>query len=106
MHVSKAQLLKYDGHYKMSSHRYLRPKDVTPENAKRILDSLNSLKTADELSSLIVDYAGQKVLSIRVAQRILNKKVELGRFQDLHQVATVQSIGTKTFTAIIYSLSK
>jgi hypothetical protein len=82
----------------------LRPKDVTQQEASKILYSLNSLNSAEEMASVIASYAGHNVLSIRIAQRIMTKKRDLGRFQDLQQVAVVPGIGTKRFAGIIDAL--
>ena len=86
------------------SQIYLGLKDIDPPDADKVLDRLNSLNSADEIVSAIATCAGRRVISFRVAQRILNTKLELGRFQDLEQVATVAGVGTKRFTAIIYGL--
>ncbi len=79
-------------------------KNVNSETASKILDRLNSLNSAEEIASVVATYAGQRVLSIRIAQRILGTKEELGRFQALKQVAAVPGIGTKRITSIINAL--
>jgi hypothetical protein len=79
-------------------------KNVNSETASKILDRLNSLNSAEEIASVVATYAGQRVLSIRIAQRILGTKQELGRFQELKQVAAVPGIGTKRITSIINAL--
>jgi hypothetical protein len=79
-------------------------KNVNSETASEILDRLNSLNSAEEIASVVAEYAGQRVLSIRIAQRILGTKEELGRFQELKQVAAVPGIGTKRITSIINAL--
>ena len=79
-------------------------KNVNSETASKILDRLNSLNSAEEIASVVATYAGQRVLSIRIAQRIIGTKQELGRFQELKQVAAVPGIGTKRITSIINAL--
>jgi phosphomevalonate kinase len=79
-------------------------KNVNSETASKILDRLNSFNSAEEIASVVATYAGQRVLSIRIAQRILGTKEELGRFQELKQVAAVPGIGTKRITSIINAL--
>jgi hypothetical protein len=79
-------------------------KNINSETSSKILDRLNSLNSAEEIASVVATYAGQRVLSIRIAQRILSMKEELGRFQHLQQVAAVPGIGTKRFTSIINAL--
>ena len=80
--------------------------NVTSETSSKILDRLNSLNSAEEIASMVATYSGQRVLSIRIAQRLLTMKEELGRFQDLKQVTTVPGIGTKRFTSIINALGE
>ena len=86
-------------------HIYWWPKNINSETSNKILDRLNSLNSAEELASVVAAYAGRRVLSIRIAQRIFGMKEELGRFQDLRQVAAVPGIGTKRFTSIINALN-
>jgi len=82
-------------------HVYWWPKNINSETSSKILDRLNSLNSAEEIAGVVATYAGQRVLSIRIAQRIFGMKEELGRFQDLRQVAAVPGIGTKRFTSIM-----
>lgn len=79
-------------------------KNVNSETSSKILDRLNSLNSAEEIASVVATYAGQRVLSIRIAQRIFSTKEELGRFQELRQVAAVPGIGIKRITSIINAL--
>jgi hypothetical protein len=79
-------------------------KNVNSETASKILDRLNSLNSAEEIASVVATYAGQRVLSIRIAQRIFGTKEELGGFQELKQVAAVPGIGSKRITSIINAL--
>lgn len=100
--------VKHKGHHKMNGqgfHIYWWPKNINSETSNKILDRLNSLNSAEELASVVATYAGRRVLSIRIAQRIFGIKEELGRFQDLRQVAAVPGIGTKRFTSIINALN-
>jgi hypothetical protein len=83
---------------------YWELKNVNSEISSKILDRLNSLNSAEQVASVVATYAGQTVLSIRIAQRMINRKEELGRFQDLQQVAAVPGIGDKKFTSIINAL--
>jgi hypothetical protein len=79
-------------------------KNVNSETSSKILDRLNSLNSAEEIASVVATYAGQRVLSIRIAQRIFGTKEELGRFQELRQVAAVPGIGIKRITSIMNAL--
>ena len=87
-----------------SFHVYWWPKNINSETSRKILDRLNSLNSAEEVVRVVAAYAGQRVLSVRIAQRIFGVKEELGRFQDLQQVAAVPGIGTKRFTSILNAL--
>ena len=84
---------------------YLEPNNVTSEEASKILDRLNSLNSAVEIMNTIGTYAGQRVIGFRIAQRILNAKMQAGKFRDLNQVATVPGIGYKRFIIIMSALS-
>ena len=79
-------------------------KNINSGTSSKILDRLNSLNSAEEIASVVATYAGQRVLSIRIAQRIFGTKEELGRFQELKQVAAVPGIGTKRITSIMNAL--
>jgi hypothetical protein len=83
---------------------YWRLKNVNFETSSKILDRLNSLNSAEEIASAVATYAGQRVLSIRIAKRVFSVKEELGRFQSLRQVAAVPGIGSRRFTSIIAAL--
>ena len=84
---------------------YSGPKNVALEKASKIINRLNSLNTADDVVNVVTTYAGQRVLGNRVAQRILDRKKELGRFEDLKQVEYVGGVGIKKFTTLIYALA-
>ncbi len=83
---------------------YSLPKNITPKKVGKILDRLNSLNSVDEIISVLEAYAGQKVLGDRLARRILNTRLSMGKFNDLKQIATVAGIGQGKFTAIICAL--
>jgi len=102
---------KHNGYLKVngqSFQAYWGLRNVNPETSSKILDRLNCVNSAEEIASIVAThagtYAGQRVLSIRIAQRIFSMKKELGRFQDLQQLASVPGIGTKKFTSIINAL--
>ena len=84
----------------------IRPKDVSPSVTNKVLSFLNSINKADEFARTVDMFAGEKVLSTGIAQKILNKKEELGGFKDLQQIAVVPRIGTKKFTAIVSAISQ
>ena len=84
---------------------YLRPRDIPPEEASRILDRLNSLSAAEQLENVVNKHAKKKILSTGDAQRILCEKAQLVEFQDLQQVMCVRIIGAEKFDAIVRALS-
>ena len=84
----------------------IRPKDVTPTVVSKVLDFLNSANTADKIVNTITMFAGDRVLSFRIAQRILHERTELGGFKDLREISAIPGIGHKTFTAIVHALGK
>jgi hypothetical protein len=109
MSVSKYHPPKYNIDLKMCGQvlkTYLKPKDVASVIASKVLTLLNSSSTADEILNAINKGAEERVFNAKTAQKILDKKVELGGFKDLQQVAIVPGIGTKKFTQIVHALSE
>jgi len=84
---------------------YLRPQDVEPAEAIRVLAFLNTAQTARGIVDAI-KLAGGGDVGIRVAQSILNRRVQLGKFTDLKQVTSVTQVGARRFTKIIEGLGK
>ena len=84
---------------------YLRPRNIPPEEASRILDRLNSLSSAEQLENVVNKHAKKKILTTGDAQRILHEKAQLVEFQDLQQVTCVRTIGAEKFDAIVRALS-
>jgi len=83
---------------------YLRPQDVSQADAQEVLDFLNAAETAEEIAEA-VEIPGEPDVGIRVAQRVLNRRNELGGFTDLQQVADVPQVGPERFTEIVVTLS-
>ncbi len=88
----------------MSSRPYLEPGDVSPENAARVLAFLNAARSAPEIAAA-VEIAGELDVGVRLAERILRRRDELGGFTDLAQVRAVPLIGPERFTEIVTTLS-
>ena len=84
---------------------YLRPQDVKPAKAVRVLLFLNTAQTTREIVDAI-KLAGGRDVGIRVAQSILNRRVQLGKFTDLKQVTSVAQVGARRFTKIVEGLGK
>ena len=82
---------------------YIRPEDVSPEVAQRVLMFLNSAQTAEQIAET-VEIPDELDVGIRVGQRILDRRRELGAFTSLQQIADVPQVGPERFTEIIVTL--
>jgi hypothetical protein len=80
------------------------PKDITPEQARKILDRLNSLTTEQQIANAVGRYAGRKVIDRDIPRNILKWKSEFGTFKDLQQLAATPKIGPARFAKILFSL--
>jgi hypothetical protein len=88
----------------VAEEEYLRPEDVRPERARQVLDFLNSAQTAEQIAEA-VEIPGEPDVGIRLSQRILDRRGQLGTFTNLQQVADVPLIGPERFTEIVTTLS-
>ena len=88
----------------MAEEEYLRPEDVRPEHARQVLDFLNSAQSAEQIAAA-VEIPGEPDVGIRLSQRILDRRGQLGTFTNLQQVADVHLIGPERFTEIVITLS-
>ncbi len=84
---------------------YVKPQDIPPHKAAKILSKLNSFDSGEQLMSLIGKDATRMILSPTDAKRILRKKQDLGEFRDLRQVKAVRGVGPKKFNFIVNVLS-
>lgn len=84
---------------------YLSPNDVRPEHARRVLDFLNAALAAREIADT-VEFPGEPDVGMRVSQRLLDRRAELGRFTTLQQVADVVQVGPERFTEIVVALTR
>lgn len=82
---------------------YIRPKDVSAEDAERVIEFLNMARSGKQIAEA-VEIPGERDVGITVARYILDRRKELGRFTDLQQVADVLQVGPKRFASIIASL--
>jgi hypothetical protein len=80
------------------------PKNITPEQAKKILDMFNSLNTEEEIANIVRMYAGQRVVGKGISRNILRWRKEFGTFKDLQQLAATPRIGPTRFARILFSL--
>ena len=83
---------------------YLRPEDVRPEHAREVLDFLNAAQTAEQIATA-VELPGEPDIGIRLGQRILDRRQQLGSFTNLRQIDAIPLIGPERFTEIVITLS-
>jgi hypothetical protein len=102
--VLKVQIIKYKLQAIFMNKLILRPVDVKTEKAAKILMILNNAKTAQEIADT-VELPNERDVGIKVAEKILEKRMELGAFASLEQIAKVPQVGPERFTAIVKSLS-
>ena len=78
----------------------LEPQDLTPAQAARVLDFLNSAASAAEIAAK-VEFPGELDIGVRLGQRLLDARTALGgRYTHLAQVDAVPLIGPERFTEI------
>ena len=83
---------------------HLRPEDVSPEHAREVLDFLNAAENAEQIAAA-VEIPGELDVGVRIAQRILDRRRQLGGFTDLQQLDAVPLVGPERFTEIVTTLS-
>lgn len=82
---------------------YLKPEEVEPAKAKRVLAFLNAAAAASEIAEA-VEFPGERDVGIGVAHSILARRAQLGGFKNLRQVAAVPQVGPERFTEIVNAL--
>lgn len=82
----------------------IRPEDVSTVDARKVLAFLNAAQTAEQIAET-VEFIDERDVGIRVAQRLLERRQELGTFMNLQQVAEVPQVGPERFTEIVTALS-
>ena len=82
------------------TENYIKPEDVSPEDAQKVLDFLNSAQSAAEIAEA-VEIAHERDVGIRVGQHILDRRQQLGGFTSLQQVADVWQVGPERFSQIV-----
>jgi hypothetical protein len=82
---------------------YIRPEDVSPADARRVLVFLNSAQSAEQIAKA-VEIPDELDVGLRVAQRILDRREELSAFTSLQQVADVPQVGPERFTEIVVTV--
>ena len=87
----------------INEENYIRPEDVSANDAARVLTFLNTAKSAEEIAEA-VEISGERDVGIKVAQNILEKRAQLGSFSSLAEVNDVSQVGPERFTEIIITL--
>ncbi len=85
------------------TENYMKPEDVDPQDAQKVLDFLNAAKSSTEIADA-VEILNERDVGEMVASHILRRRQELGGFTNLQQVADVQQVGPERFTEIIVTL--
>jgi hypothetical protein len=86
------------------SEVYVSPEDVSQADALKVLAFLNAAQTPEHIAET-VEFPDELDVGIRVAQRLLDRRQELGAFTSLQQVADVPQVGPERFTEIVVALS-
>jgi hypothetical protein len=84
---------------------YIRPEDVSEDNARLIIDFFNNAQSAEEIADTI-EIPGELDVGLRVGQRILDRRDTLdGGFTALAQIRAVPYVGPERFTEIVTVLT-
>ena len=78
---------------------FLKPKEISVSQSKKILDFLNTVETAEEIVKS-VKLSKKRTIGIKVAESILKSRSKVGKFTSLRQVSVIPEIGPKRFTDI------
>jgi hypothetical protein len=82
----------------------IRPEDVGPDDTRKLLDFLNKAKSAEELAEAI-EIEGELDVGLKLGQRILDRRDQLGAFHSLSELDEIKQIGPKRFTRIVQALT-
>ena len=85
---------------KSNKEEPVQPQNVPEEKTKRVLEFLNTARTAAEIAGTI-EIPGERDVGMWLAQKILDRRQELGSFSNLTEVADISQVGPKRFTRII-----
>jgi hypothetical protein len=84
--------------------KYMRPEELAASTVKNVLDSLNIVRSSEELATDI-EIHGERDIGQKVAQNILLRRTQLGGFKNINQVYAVPQVGPERFTEIVDALS-
>ena len=84
---------------------FIKPEDVSPTDAEKVFEFLNSAQTAGEIAQKI-EFPGELDIGEKLAHRILTGRDAVGgEFTTLQQIADIPYIGPERFTEIIAALT-
>ncbi|GAB6908669.1 hypothetical protein DESC_780051 [Desulfosarcina cetonica] len=86
------------------SETYLTPLDVDAASAARVLGFLNAAASAEEIAAA-VEIPDERDVGVRLGQRIIDRRSELGSFTDLRQIRDIPYIGPERFTEIVTGIT-
>lgn len=84
----------------------LRPNDITPALAERMLNFLNKMRRPEEIVEAVTRLTGNKDFTIKAAQRILEKQRRLKGFKNVKEISAIPSVGAKRFALILNAAIK
>ncbi len=83
----------------------IKPEDVSPIDAEKVFEFLNSAQTAEEIAQRI-EFPDELDIGEKLATRILiGRDAVGGEFTSLQQIANIPYIGSERFTEIIAALT-
>jgi hypothetical protein len=80
---------------------YLGIDEVSPDHANKILGKINSLNSVEAVMDVIETHTGPSSFAVGTAQRIVEAKMKMGKFQNLNQIAIMPGIGRKKFGLLV-----
>jgi hypothetical protein len=83
---------------------YLLPENVGPSDTAMVLEFLNAAQNAREIATA-VELPNELDIGLRLGERLLRRREQLGGFTTLEQVYAVPLIGPERFTELVTSLS-
>lgn len=84
---------------------YSDPSQIDPVRAQAIIAFLNAAATPEEIATAI-EFPGEPDIGVRLAERLLRERDELGGFTDVRQIRSIRLIGPERFTEIVTALAE
>lgn len=83
----------------------MEPGQVNEEVERKVLHFLNEARTPEEIATAI-EFLGEPDIGVRLAERLLKARDELGGFSNIRQVRAIRLIGPERFTEIVTALAQ